>query len=55
LYNARINLYPGLFEIKGIKPGLFLGLGEWDGLVAGFTLARFPIGLLSETEVPWKK
>lgn len=55
LYNARLNIYPGLFSFKGIKPGLFVGAGQWDGLVAGFTLAHFPFGILSETKTSWKK
>ena len=55
LYNTRINLYPGFLAYKGIKPGFFIGVGQWDGLVSGFTLAHFPIGILSETKVGWKK
>lgn len=55
LYNARLNIYPGLLSIKGIKPGLFIGTGQWDGLVAGFTVAHFPFGILGETSTGWKK
>ena len=47
MYNARINVYPGIVNIKGFKPGLFVGFGEWDKFVAGITLARFPVGLLT--------
>ena len=47
MYNARINIYPGLIDFAGVKPGFFLGFGEWDKFVAGLTMARFPVGLLS--------
>jgi len=55
LYNARINIYPGLLDFNGFKPGLYFGVGQWDGFVAGFTLAHFPVGLLGETNTSWKK
>lgn len=45
LYNARINVYPGLFNAGPFDPGLFLGFGEWDKLIFGITFANFPIGL----------
>ncbi len=45
MYNARINVYPGLISIGKFSPGLFLAFGQWDHFVMGFTLARFPVGL----------
>jgi hypothetical protein len=45
LYNARLNIYPGLTEIAGFKPGLYLGFGEWDRFIFGITLAHFPLGV----------
>lgn len=47
MYNARINIYPGLFSIGRIKPGFYLAFGEWDHFLIGITAARIPIGLLS--------
>lgn len=45
LPNAQINVYPGLFEVGGIKPGVYLAFGEWDRFVLGVTLAGIPFGL----------
>jgi len=44
LYNARLNIYPGLFECGPFKPGFYIGYGEWDKFVAGITVAQLPIG-----------
>lgn len=55
LINARINIYPGMFNFAGFKPGLYLGIGQWDGFTAGVTLFDFPVGLGSETAQGWKK
>lgn len=44
-YNMQLNIYPGLFDTGSLKPGLFLGLGELDGLQFGITMAYIPVGL----------
>jgi len=44
-YNARLNIYPGLFYIKNFTCGIFVGAGELDKLQAGITVASIPIGL----------
>lgn len=43
--NVELNIYPGLFEFHGIKPGFYLGAGGNEGLVAGVTFMNFPISL----------
>ena len=45
MYNARINLYPGLFSLGPFKPGLYVGMGEWDHFIAGITLVHLPMGI----------
>jgi len=45
LYNARINIYPGLIKLKWFTPGIFIGFGEWDNFVFGLTTFHFPLGL----------
>ena len=45
LYNARLNIYPGLFNIGPLDPGFFVGYGEWDKLIVGITYARIPLGI----------
>ncbi len=55
IWNLRLNLYPGWFDLGGVSPGFYIGAGQWDGLVAGITLRPFPIGLLSEWKTNWKK
>ncbi len=45
LYNARINVYPGYFELGPFKPGIYLGFGEWDKFIFGVSLAHFPLGI----------
>jgi len=45
LYNARLNVYPGLFDVGPFKPGFFVGFGEWDKFIFGISLAHFPIGI----------
>ncbi len=44
-YNLRINLYPNLIDIKGIKPGFYLGVGEMDDLTFGINIAHIPVGI----------
>ncbi len=45
LPNCRINIFPGVLQYKTITPGIYLGFGEWDGLVFGLTIASIPVGL----------
>ncbi len=45
LYNAQINVYPGLVKIAGFEPGMYLAFGEWDKFVFGVTVASVPFGL----------
>ena len=45
LYNAQINIYPGVVKIGGFEPGVYLAFGEWDKFVFGVTLARVPLGI----------
>jgi hypothetical protein len=45
LYNARINIYPGFLNFGFFKPGLYLGFGEWDGLIFGITYMNIPLGI----------
>jgi len=46
-YNLRINLYPNIINIKGIKPGIFVGIGEMDNFTAGINIALIPIGVVT--------
>ncbi len=45
MYNARINLYPGLLSWRWFHPGLYVGFGEWDHFICGMTLAHVPFGI----------
>ena len=45
MYNARINIYPGLLDFTWFNPGFYLGFGEWDHFILGLTLAHIPVGL----------
>ncbi|MEA1986965.1 MAG: hypothetical protein U9N76_05705 [Candidatus Marinimicrobia bacterium] len=47
-YNLRINVYPNLINIKGIKPGFFLGVGEMDNFTFGINIAPIPIGIAGQ-------
>jgi hypothetical protein len=44
-YKARLNLYPGLFKMGRLSPGLFVNLREDNQVVAGLSFSFFPIGL----------
>ena len=44
LYNAQLNIYPGIISENFGKPGFFLGAGEWDKFIFGITFADIPIG-----------
>ena len=43
--NAELNVYPGLFEFHGIKPGFYVGAGGKEGLVVGVTFMNIPLSL----------
>ena len=44
--NVRINMYPGLFEIGGIKPGVYIGYGKWDDFILGINFYhQIPFGI----------
>jgi len=45
-YNARINIYPGFFKVGWFRPGMYMGVGEWDNFLVGITFAHIPVGLL---------
>jgi hypothetical protein len=44
-YKVRMNMYPGLFEVVGVAPGLFISLDQDNHLSAGLTLRFIPAGL----------
>ena len=43
--NVQVNVYPGMVNVAGIQPGLYVGTGERDGFVAGVTFMASPISL----------
>ena len=45
LYNAQINIYPGIVKLGWFEPGMYLAFGEWDKFVLGITLANIPLGI----------
>jgi len=55
LWNLRLNIYPGWLRFGGFTPGFYVGVGAWDGLVAGITFPYLPLGLLSEWHTSWKE
>lgn len=44
-YSMQLNVYPGLLEFRGIRPGCYLGMGGREGLVFGMTFAGLPISI----------
>jgi hypothetical protein len=44
-YNAQLNVYPGLIDICGIRPGCYLGAGGREGVVFGVTFSGLPISI----------
>jgi hypothetical protein len=40
-----LNIYPGVFELAGVSPGLVLAVGGARGLSFGLTLPGVPLGL----------
>lgn len=45
LFNLRVNVYPGLVDIFGLRAGFYAGLGEWDNYLFGISLVKFPVGI----------
>lgn len=45
LYNARVNIYPGYWDLGFLSPGFYLGFGEWDKFIAGISFVHIPVGL----------
>lgn len=43
--NAQLNVYPGLVEVWGIRPGCYLALGGREGAVFGVTFSGLPISI----------
>jgi len=43
-YKLRMNVYPGLFKIKNISPGLFLSLSQDNDISFGINLRLLPFG-----------
>jgi hypothetical protein len=41
--NIQLNVYPGLVDLWGCQPGMYVGYGDRDGLVAGVTVMNLPI------------
>lgn len=50
MYNARLNIYPGIFRIGWFHPGFYLAAGEWDKFMVGVTVVHIPIGLMTGIE-----
>jgi hypothetical protein len=42
--NLRLNVYPGLIEMGGFSPGLFVSAGK-SGITAGLTVSWLPLGI----------
>jgi hypothetical protein len=40
-----LNIYPGVFTVAGVSPGIVLAVGGERGLSFGLTLPRVPVGL----------
>ncbi len=43
--NVEVNVYPGIVDLYGIKPGLYVGAGDREGLVVGVTFMHIPLSL----------
>ena len=43
--NVQLNVYPGLIDFFGIRPGCYLGVGGTEGLVFGVTFMSLPVSL----------
>lgn len=45
MLNAQLNVFPGLVNFYGIRPGCYVGVGEREGLVVGLTFMNVPVSL----------
>ncbi|KAB2923363.1 MAG: hypothetical protein F9K22_09315 [Bacteroidetes bacterium] len=45
LYNVQVNLYPGVADLWGFSPGVYVAYGEWDKFILGVTVSALPAGL----------
>lgn len=43
--NVELNVYPGLFEFHGIRPGCYVSVGRRTGFVAGVTFMNLPVSI----------
>ena len=43
--NAQLNVYPGLLDLYGIRPGCYLGVGGREGLIIGVTFSGLPVSI----------
>jgi len=44
-YKLRLNIYPGVFKVLNLSPGVFLSLDQDDRVSAGVTVNFIPFGL----------
>ncbi len=43
--NMQLNVYPGLLDVWGLQPGLYIGAGKRDGFIAGITFMSLPVSI----------
>jgi len=48
----RLNIYPGVIDLFGFSPGMFVSLGRDDQLIAGISFRFSPIGLAYRNSRP---
>jgi hypothetical protein len=44
-FNAHLNVYPGLIQVGGIRPGCYFGVGGRDGAIFGLTFSGLPVSI----------
>ncbi len=44
-YRLHINVYPGILDIAGLSPGVFVAFGDGGKFIAGVNVSSFPFGL----------
>jgi hypothetical protein len=44
-YKLHLNVYPGIFSVAGVSPGVFSAFGDGGKFVAGMNVAFLPFGL----------
>ena len=42
---VRLNIYPGVIDLFGVSPGLFVSIGRENHFIAGFSVRWSPFGL----------